>query len=784
MSLEREDIARGLLLGGLGAFVDPTGMLLPAAVEAACKLIPDRSHEEELERLKKVIQRKLPKGLVAQEAYRTATGILEIHFRGTRDLYTFGESSAALADELLRRFDQSPGKTHASLTKTHRGFTRQYLLAFIGGCLAMLDEVSALERLFRIDVRARLEQLRRDAATDRVALDHLARWVRIDILHDPRDDFRRRRRRHHTRNPAGLLDARAERVPFFGREQELASFEAWLADETDFLAWIIAGPGGIGKTRLMLEALDHARVRGWRAGFLRSGLTSRDVEAAAEALRAGERPVLVVIDYAENRPDLVTALLDPWLDDGGTRRRLVLLCRRQDLLRDALDRRTHEGAAARDARDYLGSTEVHHLTEDALLLPLTRRRAAFTKAQAAFLRAGVGPDDTTPYAADQLTEAFFERKLFGRSLYLHAAAYTSLFGQPKVRRSDLLGFMLEREYDHLTRLCQGEGKQEVQELTGDDLRPVLALATLALAAPSSAEEAAGIPEAEAFLCGGGLADLSGHARRALGALLARIYPHPAGSARCMDALRPDPLGEALVFEAVTARPQLLDHAFGPPLDGAAFDSAATVLYRAAHAFSTEGEGERWLQDRLEEAGILERASVVDVFLRQIPLTTTGFARFTATLAEGRAMHTRAQLDAAPENEHAQRTHAMAVGTLGTRYANLGRREEALEATEQAVQSYRQLAERNPDAFLPDLARSLGALGSIHHAEDPAGAADVYKEGIRLLTPYFTQLPKAFAPLMASLVQAYARACEEGGHAVEEQLLAPLLPFFSSPDAES
>ena len=37
-------------------------------------------------------------------------------------------------------------------------------------------------------------------------------------------------------------------------------------------------------------------------------------------------------------------------------------------------------------------------------------------------------------------------------------------------------------------------------------------------------------------------------------------------------------------------------------------------------------------------------------------------------------------------------------------SDLGRREEALKAAEEAVGPYRALAEARPDAFIPDLAR--------------------------------------------------------------------------------
>ncbi len=56
--------------------------------------------------------------------------------------------------------------------------------------------------------------------------------------------------------------------------------------------------------------------------------------------------------------------------------------------------------------------------------------------------------------------------------------------------------------------------------------------------------------------------------------------------------------------------------------------------------------------------------------------------------------------------------AQALGMLGYALSALGRREEALAATQEAVEHYRALAQAHPQAFLPDLAMSLGVHGSV------------------------------------------------------------------------
>ena len=52
---------------------------------------------------------------------------------------------------------------------------------------------------------------------------------------------------------------------------------------------------------------------------------------------------------------------------------------------------------------------------------------------------------------------------------------------------------------------------------------------------------------------------------------------------------------------------------------------------------------------------------------------------------------------------------MSLNNLSLRLADLGRREDALAAIQEAVTIYRELAAARPDAFRPDLATSLNNL---------------------------------------------------------------------------
>jgi len=85
--------------------------------------------------------------------------------------------------------------------------------------------------------------------------------------------------------------------------------------------------------------------------------------------------------------------------------------------------------------------------------------------------------------------------------------------------------------------------------------------------------------------------------------------------------------------------------------------------------------------------------------------------------------------------------------------------------------YRELAAANPQAFLPDLAMSLGAHGTVLRGlERHAEAVDAFGEGVRALTPFFRRLPRAFAGLMGALVDEYLNACQAAGREPDEELL--------------
>ncbi len=95
----------------------------------------------------------------------------------------------------------------------------------------------------------------------------------------------------------------------------------------------------------------------------------------------------------------------------------------------------------------------------------------------------------------------------------------------------------------------------------------------------------------------------------------------------------------------------------------------------------------------------------------------------------------------------------------------------LGASQEAVAIYRRLAQSRPDAFLPDLAVSLGAQGqALAQAERHADAAGAFHEGLAIIAPFVERHAQAFGGLAGALSRDYVAACEKAGTAPDTALL--------------
>jgi len=89
----------------------------------------------------------------------------------------------------------------------------------------------------------------------------------------------------------------AQRVPFVGRDDELARLAEFLYAGERFSWWLVAGPAGTGKSRLALElCLRHGNA--WRVGML----SSADAFTDWGNWRP-DQPTLIVADYVSERAE-------------------------------------------------------------------------------------------------------------------------------------------------------------------------------------------------------------------------------------------------------------------------------------------------------------------------------------------------------------------------------------------------------------------------------------------------------------------------------------------------
>jgi tetratricopeptide (TPR) repeat protein len=89
---------------------------------------------------------------------------------------------------------------------------------------------------------------------------------------------------------------------------------------------------------------------------------------------------------------------------------------------------------------------------------------------------------------------------------------------------------------------------------------------------------------------------------------------------------------------------------------------------------------------------------------------------------------------------------MSLNNVGAFLSSLGRRDEALRASEEAVAIRRELAAGNRDAFLPDLALSLCARGDVLTGGGQfEEASESYFEGLQLYLGIIQIAPDEIGP---------------------------------------
>ncbi|MFJ9690408.1 tetratricopeptide repeat protein, partial [Streptomyces bacillaris] len=319
-----------------------------------------------------------------------------------------------------------------------------------------------------------------------------------------------------------------------------------------------------------------------------------------------------------------------------------------------------------------------------------------------------------------------------------------------------------------------------------------------------------------------LADQPRDRRDAVTAWITALYP-PAESGRPWGALQPDRLAERHIGNILAANPNLAERLIDGADDAQATHLLTVYSRAAAHltfdgcldthltslcvrhhsqlahhivATAIQADHPKPLITALDALTTDPTIAVSDLTTlhNRLPHASRRLANTAVQLAEAITNHYRALTEASPDAYLPDL--ASALNNLSVRLGEVGRREEALGAVEEAVRHYRALAEASPDAYLPDLAMALTNLsvdlGEVGRREEGLGASEEAVRHYRALAEasldaYLPDLASALNNLSIRLGEVGRR--EEGLGAVEEAVrhyraLAEATPDAYLPDLAS
>ncbi|MFE3166040.1 tetratricopeptide repeat protein [Streptomyces sp. NPDC059224] len=513
---------------------------------------------------------------------------------------------------------------------------------------------------------------------------------------------------HAMDSPVSLLRPEAGVVRFRGRCAELRDIADWRDGDRSAAVRLVTGPGGQGKTRLALAAVEEARRAGWAAGFLAD---RADLDELRAFLAARSVPLLLVLDYAEARTGQVRSLCEALHVEPGLPPVRILL-----LARKAGEWWTTAGEYAR-ARRLLDDGPDSFALPALAPSPEDRGEAARFAARELGERLGGLRPGTDPLDAP-VPDVTDER--FAGALNLHMAVLVALLQHvdpvPVTGGEPDEVILLLHEHKHWRRTLKPFG---LHGLTRKELNVLVAAATLC--------GAADMDEAVVTLerlprDGVAAADRTDAAR-----WLAGLYP---SDGRYWGTLQPDRLGEFLVGSVLAEEQRLLEWLL-PTAGRRQVESAFHVLSRAVPHQAPVAERLREVVTRhpgqlalsavrtateVAEPAPLRRAldTVLEDLERRpgndaalarelyeaVPLPTLALDQWAADLAALLARRAR-DVTTGGTAELAGRLHRYAI-----RLGEVDRAEQALPAVQEAIALRKELAVRGDPGAQEDLALSL------------------------------------------------------------------------------
>lgn len=637
---------------------------------------------------------------------------------------------------------------------------------------------------------------------------------------------------HPAQNAAGLsvtrlLGAVSSPVPFLDRAGILADLEAWAVSDEPFALCVLGGDGGSGKTRLGVELCRRLSTAGarrwrrsrsqWRTGFPRG---IEGLEPGGAHSRSDTRSLLLVVDYAETRSDIVGRVINLALTaarDASRRRiRVLFLVRRPAPL----------PASRKGADPWVDSLRpqgsqaegINRLLDEAMSMVLNEqelseedRQRLFDSAVAVFHEAGA-----VPSRSENLSRTSYSQPLpVIATAFLSATRSTGL---PPASEEDVFDGLLAHE-ERYWELHWPDARDFDRALA----RQVAALATLAeIEDEDDAVALLGLLPAAENLDHNELTSLAGWLRE--------CYPPPLQSPGAEEAwcghLEPDRLGERLITSEIgnleTALPSLL----APARVGTGALRTWTVLERAADDPRVRELVGSALNDVLEEltqtvenavivtrsaelatalAALLRRCSE-HISIEKARASAPAMKRIKYLITSLRPAPTQRVSEATTSEETASKTLKYSMSTTNMIVVliclvtasiltlNIGSDTRFISAVNFvtiglatisiiggfAVAPYilamfwkerghacRAPAQGNPAAHTPDLAMALDNLANhlVSNGELQAALETVH-EAVTLRRDLAHAEPRAFGPAFLASLSLYADLLEAAGHAEE------------------
>lgn len=531
-------------------------------------------------------------------------------------------------------------------------------------------------------------------------------------------------------SPSQLLTWHGRLTPLIGRAPELAALQCWVGAPANVSIWILAGEGGIGKTRLAAEFAESLTRKKWSAGFVD---LARFNDAASLTL---DKRTLLLVDYPEERPDQLDRLFDLLKRHTGPHKLRVALLTR----------------SAPDVKKRLAERSATYLEYNEPWSFVAGSVPKYVLFRAAFAAACSNPPATLP--DEKAFNAWLARSsLHTSALFVVAAALISRergTGQLELVGCDVLAHIARDEMSKIKRAAGGDEKAANAAVDAVALATAFDGVTLAtLRGLTNASEL-------------------GFAATALRqTLLSTLHAtEPATSACNVLRLEPDLYAAAFLNEWHLTRwnsdtHKSFDDAFAE-LWGLA--SVARVLphwNRLAYDMTSRlGQSPNWLDNWLCDAAQNERVSA---------------AAFTRTLSGGswlglpRApseIGKRVVASVGGDDEAGLVERSRLLNNVSVHMVQSGDRAGALDVAREAVTIRRRLAQANPTAYEPNLATSINNLANVlSETGDRAGALDAAREAETIYRRLAQAKPAAYEPDLAMSVHGLANRLSETGDRV-------------------